>query len=223
MKKIILTPAFIIIIYFSFGQIPFEVMVGNKQTQYFAFIQKDIDSAGRWNIFSQSLFAINHKDKSMNTISIDGQLTYQFNQWIGISAGGGFDGERFNPALGLSFSYFNKKGDFVISAFPTVQLANPKALDLFALVNYTPQFSKSWGLFSQAILGTNLGLQKESPEQKREILNVFTRHNISSQLIRIGLNYKQRFQFGIGTDLAQFGKNEGRFENFGLFLRYQLE
>jgi hypothetical protein len=207
----------------TFAQIPFEVMVGDKQTLYFAYIQKDLDSLGRWNIFSQGLYGVNYKDSTLNSISIDNQLTYQFNNWLGISAGGSFDGSQFNPSLGLSFSYLNKKGDFSISAFPMVQLAKPMALDFFALVNYSPQFTKKWGLFSQFIIGTNLGLQKEYPNQQREILNIFTRHNISNQLLRIGLNYKQKFQFGIGADLAQFGMNEGTFENFGIFLRYQLD
>jgi hypothetical protein len=150
-------------------------------------------------------------------------LTYQFNNWLGISVGGSFDGVQFIPTLGLSLGYFNKKGDFSITAFPTIQLAKPMALDLFALINYSPQFNKKWGVFTQLIIGTNLGIQKEAPNQKREILNIFTRHNISNQLLRVGLNYKQKFQFGIGADFAQFGTNEGRFDNFGIFLRYQLE
>ena len=208
---------------YTFAQIPFEVMVGNKQTLYLTYIQKDLDSLGRWNIFSQGLYAVNYKDPSLNSISIDNQLTFQFNNWLGISAGGSFDGLQFIPSLGLSFSYLNKKGDFSISAFPMVQLAKPIALDLFALVNYSPQFTKKWGLFSQFIMGTNLGLQKEYPNQQKEIMNIFTRHNISNQLLRIGLNYKQKFQFGVGADFAQFGMNEGTFKNFGVFLRYQIE
>jgi len=205
------------------AQIPFEIMVGNKQTQYFAYVNKDIDSAGRWNIFSQSIFAINHKDSTLHSISVDGQLTYMFNHWLGIAVGGAFDGIRFNPTVGLSLSYINRKGDFVVTAFPTVQLAKPVSLDFFALINYSPQFSYKWGIFSQFILGSNLGLQKAYPGQTREVLNFFTRHNGSTQLLRIGLNYKKKFQFGIGADLAQFGMNEGTFENFGIFLRYQLE
>jgi len=207
---------------FTYAQIPFEVMVGNKQTQYFAYVQKDLDSIGRWNIFSQSIFAINHKDSTLNSISIDGQLTYMLNNWIGIAAGGAFDGTRFNPTIGLSLTYFNKKGDFIVNAFPTIQLAKPKALDLFALINYSPQFTPKWGLFSQFILGTNLGLQKEYPEQKREVLNFFTRHNGSTQMLRVGFNYKQKIQFGIGSDLAQFGMDLGTFENYGIFFRYQI-
>lgn len=223
MRKHILAAIFIIASQYTFAQIPFEVMVGDKQTQYFAYIQKDLDSVGRWNVFSQGLYAVNYKDSTLNSISIDNQLTYQFNHWLGVSVGGSFDGLQFNPTLGLSLSYLNKKGDFAINAFPTFQFAKPRALDLFALINYSPQFTKKWGLFSQFILGTNLGLQKEDPNQERAILNIFTRHNISTQILRVGLNYKQKFQFGVGADLAQFGMNEGALENFGVFLRYQIE
>ena len=223
MKAQLLTVILIMTIRHAYAQIPFEVMAGNKQTLYFAYVQKDIDSIGRWNIFSQGLYAVNYKNNAFNSISIDNQLTYQFTNWLGLSAGGSFDGVKFNPTLGLSLSYINNKGDFAITAFPTVQLTKPLTLDVFGLINYTPQFNKKWGLFSQFILGTNLGLQKEDPNQKREILNIFTRHNISNQLLRIGLNYKQRFQFGLGADFAQFGMNEGKFSNYGIFLRYQLD
>lgn len=222
MKKSILIAMLAMATKYSFAQIPFEVMVGNKQTLYFAYIQKDLDSIGRWNIFSQGLYAVNYKNSSLNSISIDNQLTYQFNNWLGISAGGSFDGLQFVPSLGVSLSFLNKKGDFSISAFPMVQLAKPMALDFFALINYSPQFTKKWGLFSQLIIGTNLGLQKEYPNQKRAILNVFTRHTISNQLLRFGVNYKQKFQFGFGTDFAQFGMNEGNFENYGMFFRINI-
>lgn len=223
MKHYILALACLFASQFTISQIPFEVMVGNKQTQYFGYIQKDLDSIGRWSIFSQSIFAINHQDSSLNSISIDGQLTYMLNNWLGVSAGGAYDGNRFNPTVGLSFTYVNPKRDFVITAFPTIQLAKPISLDFFALINYCPQFNQKWGLFSQCILGTNLGLQKEYPNQEREVLNFFTSHNGSSQILRVGMNYRQKFQFGIGADLAQFGINLGSFENFGVFLRYQLE
>lgn len=163
MKKIIFTAIITIVSQYIFAQIPFEVMVGNKQTQYFGYVQKDLDSVGRWNIFSQSIFAINHKDSTLNSISIDGQLTYMLNNWLGIAAGGAFDGNKFNPTFGLSLTYVNKKRDFVITAFPTLQLAKPIALDLFALINYSPQFNQKWGLFSQFILGNKLRFAKGIP------------------------------------------------------------
>lgn len=223
MKKLIIVVILTIAAQKSFGQIPFEVMVGNKQTMNFGYIQKDLDSTGKWNIFSQGIFAVNYRDSSYNNISIDNQLTYQLNNWIGISAGGSFDGKKFIPSLGLSLSYINKKGDFFVTAFPTVQFDKPKTLDLFALINYSPQFNNKWGLFSQLIIGSNYGVQKEYPEQSRGVLGLFTHHNISNQLLRVGINYKQKFQVGVGADFAQFGMSEPKFDNYGIFLRYQIE
>ena len=224
MKKLIIVVILTIAAQKSFGQIPFEVMVGNKQTMYFGYIQKDLDSTGKWNIFSQGIFAVNYRDSSYNNISIDNQLTYQLNNWIGISAGGSFDGKKFIPSLGLSLSYINKKGDFFVTAFPTVQFDKLKTLDLFALINYSPQFNNKWGLFSQLIIGSNYGVQKEYPEQSRDVLGLFTHHNISNQLLRVGINYKQKFQVGVGADFAQFGiVSVPKFDNYGIFLRYQIE
>lgn len=207
----------------GYAQIPFEVMIGDKQTQYFSYIQKDIDSAGRWNIFSQSLFTSHYKDRSLNSISMEGQLTYQVTPWLGISGGGAFDGLEFNPVLGLSLQYLNTRGDFYVNLFPLVQFAKPISADFFLLANYTPSFNKTWGLFSQLIASSNLGIQKEFPEQDRQLLNIFTRHNVSAQLLRIGLDYKRRFQFGFGLDLLHIGHGEGNLENAGIFLRYSIE
>ncbi|NBN98884.1 MAG: hypothetical protein EBV19_06540, partial [Flavobacteriia bacterium] len=36
--------------------------------------------------------------------------------------------------------------------------------------------------------------------------------SMKQNVLRVGLNYKQRFQFGLGTDLAQFGMSEATFE-----------
>jgi hypothetical protein len=175
MKKYILVVLFMMAAKSTFAQIPFEVMVGNKQTLYFAYIQKDLDSLGRWNIFSQGLYAVNYNDTSLNSISIDNQLTYQLNNWFGISAGGSFDGLQFNPSLGVSISYLNKKGDFSLSAFPMVQLTKPMALDFFALISYSPLFTKKWGFFLQLIAGTNLGFKKRiSKSAKRNYEYFYT-------------------------------------------------
>ncbi len=64
MKHYFLVAIFIMSTSYSYAQIPFEVMVGNKQTLYYAYIQKDLDSVGRRNLFAQSLYAINYKDKT---------------------------------------------------------------------------------------------------------------------------------------------------------------
>lgn len=198
---------FVLLSQYAHAQIPFEVMVGHRQTQYYAFIQKNIDSSGQWNIFSQSFYSVHYTDVSLNAINIEGQITYQISDWFGISAGGGFDGNGFVPTIGLSVEYINEKQDFSATAFPTIQITKPLALDVFALINFSPQFSHQWGLFSQAILGANVG----------------TQYNSSLQWIRLGLNYERKFQFGLAADFIQIPQEQFFSDNFGFFLRYQIE
>lgn len=221
MKKVI----FIILVMYApcaFAQIPTEVLIGNKQTQYISYWQKDLDTTGRFNLFTLSRFAIDYEDKAFNNFSIEGQLTYQIKNWIGISVGGGFEGEAFVPSIGLNLSYVNKKGDFFIETYPTLLLDDVKSFNVLGLVGYTPQLNDTWSVFSQLIFSTNLQIDKSVISAQRDILGLFTAHQQSVQLLRIGLNYKQKFQFGIGTDFNQFFQNEGNFQNYGLFLRINL-
>ena len=81
-----------------------EVLAGNKQAHYINYFNKDLDSTAKWNFFNLNRFTVNYKDKALNNVSIEGQLTYQFKPWIGLSAGGGFYGELFVPTIGLSLS-----------------------------------------------------------------------------------------------------------------------
>jgi hypothetical protein len=102
------------------AQIVLEALAGNKQAHYINYFDKDLDSTAKWNFFNLNRFTVNYKDKALNTVSIEGQLTYQFKPWIGVSAGGGFYGELFVPSIGLSLSYLNKKEDFFIQMYPTI-------------------------------------------------------------------------------------------------------
>jgi hypothetical protein len=80
----------------------------------------------------------------------------------------------------------------------------------------------TWGIFSQLIFSTNLEMDKTATSPQRDIVGLFTAHQQSTQLLRVGLDYQQKFQFGLGTDFNQFFRNEGNFENYGLFLRLNL-
>ncbi|MBU3664112.1 MAG: hypothetical protein FGM41_13090, partial [Bacteroidetes bacterium] len=105
------------------AQIALEALAGNKQAHYINYIDKDLDSSAKWNFFNLNRFTVDYKDKALNNVSIEGQLTYQFRPWIGLSAGGGFYGELFVPTIGLSLAYMNKKEDFFIQMYPTIGFA----------------------------------------------------------------------------------------------------
>ena len=206
----------------GFAQIPVETLLGNKQTHFISYWQKDIDSLGKFNYFSLSRFAIDHEDKAYNNFALEGQVTYQLKNWFGVCAGGAYAGNNFVPTVGLSLRYANKKGDFYIQSFPTVNLDEIKTFNFFGIIGYTPRINKTFGIFSQLIFSTNLQMDKTQVMPDREILGLFTGHNQSTQLIRVGLDYKEKFQFGIGADFNQFFKNQGNFSNIGVFIRMTL-
>ena len=180
-----------------------EVLAGNKQAHYINYFNKDLDSTAKWNFFNLNRFTVNYKDKALNNVSIEGQLTYQFKPWIGLSAGGGFYGELFVPTIGLSLSYMNKKEDFFIQMYPTIGFAEGQvAPSVLGIIGYSPKFSKNWGLSSQIIFSAD-------PVE-------------ASQIIRIGANYKDKVQFGIGIDMLQNFETKNSNYNFGPFIRFNF-
>jgi hypothetical protein len=200
MRTLFLSSIFLMVSVSIRAQIVLEALTGNKQAHYINYIDKDLDSAAKWNFFNLNRFIVNYKNKALNTVSIEGQLTYQFKPWLGISAGGGFYGELFVPTIGLSLSYMNKKEDFSIQMYPTMGFTEGQvAPSILGLIGYNPKFSKRWGLSSQIIFSVD--------------------PNEASQIVRIGANYKDKVQFGIGIDMLQnFGTNNLNF-NLGPFIR----
>ena len=180
-----------------------EVLAGNKQAHYINYFNKDLDSTAKWNFFNLNRFTVNYKDKALNNVSIEGQLTYQLKPWVGLSAGGGFYGELFVPTIGLSLSYMNKKEDFFIQMYPTIGFAEGQvAPSVLGIIGYSPKFSKSWGLSSQIIFSAD-------PVE-------------ASQIIRIGANYKDKVQFGIGIDMLQNFETKNLNYNLGPFIRFNF-
>jgi hypothetical protein len=182
MKKTILVAILLLVTNHICAQGAVEILGGNKYTHYINYFDKDLDSSGKWNFFNLNRFTVNYKDKALNTVSIEGQLTYQFNPWLGVSAGGGFYGELFIPTIGLSLSYMNKKEDFFIQMYPTM--------------------SKNWGLSSQIIFSID-------PVE-------------AAQIVRIGADYKEKIQFGIGIDMTQNFDSRNLDFNTGPFVRYNF-
>ena len=200
MRTLLFTVLFGLITTNICAQSAVEILGGNKQAHYINYFNKDLDSAAKWNFFNLNRFTVNYKDKTLNTVSIEGQLTYQFKPWFGLSAGGGFYGELFVPAIGLSLSYMNKKEDFFIQLYPTIVFVERQvAPSVLGLIGYTPKFTKTWGLSSQVIFSVD-------PIE-------------AAQIVRIGADYKDIIQFGIGVDMQQNFESKNLNFNLGPFVR----
>jgi hypothetical protein len=203
MRKFFLMTIFLMVCLSIRAQNVLEVLAGNQQAHYINYFDKDLDSTAKWNFFNLNRFTVNYKDKALNNVSIEGQLTYQFKPWVGLSAGGGFYGELFVPTIGLSLSYMNKKEDFFIQIYPTIGFAEGQvAPSVLGIIGYSPKFSKSWGLSSQIIFSAD-------PVE-------------ASQIIRMGANYKDMVQFGIGIDMLQNFEIKNSNYNFGPFIRFNF-
>ena len=203
MRKFFLMTIFLMVCLSIRAQNVLEVLAGNQKAHYINYFDKDLDSTAKWNFFNLNRFTVNYKDKALNNVSIEGQLTYQFKPWVGLSAGGGFYGELFVPTIGLSLSYMNKKEDFFIQIYPTIGFAEGQvAPSVLGIIGYSPKFSKSWGLSSQIIFSAD-------PVE-------------ASQIIRMGANYKDMVQFGIGIDMLQNFETKNSNYNFGPFIRFNF-
>jgi len=200
MRKTFFVAIFLVATSATFAQIPMEVLVGNRQVHYINYWQKNLDKAGKLNFFSLNRFLVDYKDSTLNSISFDGQLTKQFQDWIGISVGGSYEGGSFVPSLGLPLGYANRKETFLVETYPTFALFSRKVyFSLLGFMVYKPQFNQKWGMFSQLIFDPN------------------------TQLLRLGANYKQKFQFGLGADFFRLEEPTRNIQNLGLFLRYEIE
>jgi hypothetical protein len=203
MKTLFFMTIFLMVSLSVRAQIVLEALAGNKQAHYINYIDKDLDSLAKWNFFNLNRFTVNYRDKALNTVSIEGQLTYQFKPWLGLSAGGGFYGELFVPTIGLSLSYMNKEENLFIQMYPTIGIAEGQLVpSVLGLIGYTPKFSKNWGFSSQIIFSVD-------PIE-------------ASQIVRIGANNKDRFQFGIGIDMQQNYQARNLNFNLGPFIRFNL-
>jgi hypothetical protein len=185
------------------AQITIEGLGGNKYAHYISYTDKDLDSAKKWNYFNLNRFTVNYKNNALNTLSIEGQLTYQFKSWIGLATGGGFYDGFFIPTLGLSLSYSNEREDFFVQLYPTIGFFEKQiGPSLLGIIGYVPKLSKNWGISSQIIFSID-------PSEV-------------SQIVRFGLDYKYMMQFGLGIDMYQRLNTTTFNTNTGLFLRFNL-
>ena len=84
--------------------------------------------------------------------------------------------------------------------YPTIGIAQRQLVpSVLGLVAYLPKFSKSWGLSSQVIFSVD-------PIE-------------SSQIVRLGVSYNDKVQFGIGLDMLQNFQTKKSNFNLGPFIR----
>lgn len=209
MNKTVLTLVLLPFVYhYCIAQIPVQVFGGNKAIEYNFLWYKDIDNKGKVNLFNFTFFTIDYQDLSRNTYEIYQVATYNFTKNWGLASGGRFTSGQFVPQIAISYQL--EANDLYLNIFPTVQyLSNQQQVgySLFGLLFYKPKINDNWKMFNQ--------LAFEPLFNSKE-------HIYSYQQIRIGLGYKESFQFGIGVNLEQIGITNSTSSNLGFFIRKEL-
>ncbi|GEM_PF-3637787 len=205
----------------AWSQIPIEVMVGNNQIQYQGYFFNTLDKKQRVSFFGMSRFAMDYDNKAFNNSFISSQLTYNLTQSWGISGGASFANNSLSPLLALSYSKFNKKGDFFMNLFPTVLFGDDNvSYEMTGLVIYSPQLTDNFSLFTQLIFTSQFDNNLEN-------------HLFSNQQFRVGVGIKDWFQVGLGFDNTLIGRIDAlndnlqpgesiNLQNVGIFLRKEL-
>lgn len=193
----------------SYSQIPVQLFAGNQAVEYSFFWDNAVDKKGKLNFFNLTFFTLDYEESSGNSYEIYQVATYNFTKNWGIASGGRFTDGQFLPQVAVSFQVETK--DLYFNIFPTIQYLTVKehmGYSLFGLLIYTPKISNTLKLFHQLVF---------------EPLFDSSGHIYSYQQLRIGLEYKDLFQFGLGLNLEQTGNRLDTISNYGLFIRKDLK
>jgi hypothetical protein len=195
------------------AQLAPQLFGGHRAAEYNFLWFKEVDKKGKLSLFNYTTFTVNYASKANNAYEIYQVGIFNLNKTWGIAGGGRFISNEFIPLIALSFQQVGK--DWYFNLFPSAQLTTSAeepfrqkmSYSLFGLLFYKPKLNDTWKMFNQLSFEPLL-----SAEQ----------HLYSYQQIRVGLQYNERFQFGLGANLEQLGKDFSFRQNYGLFLRKEF-
>lgn len=144
----------------------------------------------------------------MNTTFLATYLTRNITEKWGVSVGGASNGQEFNPLVAISYTHVSKDQRLLVNLFPSLMLGEKSSYEFSGILMCMPKISEKWSSFNQLLFATNLTTSDYS-------------HRYSIQQLRIGIDYKQAIQFGLGIDFNFLGEDEGYYysRNIGFFVR----
>jgi hypothetical protein len=198
------------------AQIPVEVLVGHKKTTvdilFFKFFKNKEGKNSRFLFFNRNRASIDHTMTSTTNLPQFGfteAISYNTPALKGFApvAVASILNRGIYPKAGVQYASIKK--NYTLFAWAVAETVNDPNVDVFFLGRYTPQLTQTLHLFAQ------LELVQAFPTGST---NNFT----FIQRARVGLK-QQAFQYGMGLDLSQTGRNDFvKTDNFGGFFRYEF-
>ncbi len=159
----------------------------NKSFGITNIIEKDINS--KWDYFSLSEVGSAYNDKSNMQFESNQFFNYSLKNNFALTTGFGLQNDNVLPQIGIS--YENEHNNWTYAFYPTLNYGiSDKQFGalLNSILEFSPSINGNWDFYSLALLDFDCDFGK----------NLF-----SQQSINIGLQYKEKFQFGVNIDFEQ--------------------
>lgn len=193
----------------SKAQVTLQGYAGNDGYEFSSFIQKTISKNEKLSYYGYSNYFAEYKNNGTSTAEVFQTLNYQLIKNAGVSLGGTFTQGEFIPQVGLCYGVDKKH--YSVSIFPGLGYSfKDKQINygLNGLIEYSPKINDLWNFYSMLVLGSDFDGSE---------------HTKTNEHLRLGLEYKTKFQFGLGLNLEQNGSDfNGEQPSFGIFAGYTL-
>lgn len=197
----------------SYGQshqspIPFESFFGHEAINSQIIVARDFTPTSKFSFFGLATYTASYNnEQDKNSLLMINQISYSLGKGFGIMAGADMNSEvGFSPIIGPEHVYVSQK--FLAVTILSYSMKGDHDLGLFGLYQFTPPINDNLSVYTrlQILYSQNLGEGE---------------HNRSFMYLRAGLRLN-RFSFGFGANLDQYGPHKAYGDNYGAFLGWEF-
>ena len=188
--------------------VPIEVFFGDQQLYFEMVVAKQFAPESRLGFFTVATFSAEYNDLSDVDITIPAHLFYTF--WKGFSVIGGGSANSvagFAPYTGFQHTFASRQILAVTEA--SFYLNSENDFKIFGIYEFKPPINEKWSLYTRLQFIYNTSLKEGA-------------HNRSYLYLRAGVQ-RGSIMFGLGANLDQYGPFKTFEDNYGLFVRYNLD
>jgi hypothetical protein len=188
--------------------IPVEVLVGNEAVFSQLILNLDFTPNSKFSLFSLTTYTAGYnKEEYENDLVTINQITYDLGKGFGIMGGVNVNAAvGLTPVIGPEHVYVSRK--FLAVSIFSYSVNGEHDISFFGLYVFTPPINEKISLYSrlQVLYNQSLGERQ---------------HNRSFMYLRVGLK-RNKFNFGFGTNLDQYGPDKDFTDNYGAFVGWDF-
>jgi len=185
----------------SKAQGTYEANSGSARTGVDVIYSTSIDSMKCWPVLSRNIASLYH-DQTTSLVSFN-SIAYSFKSGLGIASNNLFAPSRFYSAIGIQYILSSK--EVFLYVYLTKEISSNNFHDHFIFVAWQPHLKKNLKLLLQNELNFTLyGLENDN----------------SLERFKAGLNYADKFQFGLMIEVASSVETfHLNYDNFGFLIK----